>query len=359
MKGDSLSIANQTHTLRQLEWIDKQTAAIFVEFTLFNPNINLFQSCLILFEILNTGSFDNSAQFKPIDLSDLNNSGILSFKILINIIYLIFIGVFMFREVREIQKRKKKYFYDFYNYIDLIIIAFSWAAFAMYLYMLYASYDIFSQIREKLDKFINLQYVTSCNELFNAFLGICAAFATQRFIKLLRFNKRIIVFLMAFKKSLKELVSFGILFILLWMSFVQTIYLILNNEALEFSSLQKTMYTCFQIILGKFNAGLIYEAESVFAPFIFVSYNICVVFVMINIFVSILIESFNLVREDQQLDEEDPELFDYLKTLMISIIFFWRDNDDPKERKEVYIEFWDSLPNTFQNHLQRFQNIVK
>jgi hypothetical protein len=361
MKGDSLSIANQTQTLKQLEWIDKQTAAIFVEFTLFNPNINLYQSCLILFEILNTGGFVASAQFNPIDLNDLNNGGILTFKILINIIYLIFICVFMHREVRELLKKKKKYFYDFYNYLDLIIIAFSWAAFAMYLYMLYASYGVYSIIREKstgfTDKFINLQYITSCHELFNTFLGICAAFATLRFIKLLQFNKKIIVFLAAFKKSLNELVSFGVLFLVLWMSFVQIIYLLLNSEALEFSSLQNTMYTCFQIILGKFNAGLFYEAQSVFAPYLFVSYNICVVFVMLNIFGAILIESFNLVRVDKQLDDEDPELFTYLKFVVSSVICFWR--DDSEEKQLVYIDFWESLPNSFESFTQRLLRLAK
>jgi hypothetical protein len=222
----------------------------------------------------------------------------------------------------------------------LIIIAFSWAAFAMYLYMLYASYGVYSKIREKStifpDKFINLQYITRCHELFNTFLGICAAFATLRFIKLLQFNKKIIVFLAAFKKSLNQLVSFGVLFLVLWMSFVQAIYLLLNSEALEFSSLQNTMYTCFQIILGKFNADLFYEAQSVFAPYLFVSYNICVVFVMLNIFGAILIESFNLVRVDKQLDEEDPELFTYLKFVVSSVICFWR--DDSEEKQLVYID---------------------
>jgi polycystin 1L2 len=362
MKGNSLSIVNQTQTLKKLEWIDKQTAALFVEFTLFNPNINLYQSCLILFEILNTGGFVASAQFNPIDLNDLNNGGILTFKILINIIYLIFICVFMFREVREILKKKKKYFYDFYNYLDLIIIAFSWAAFTMYLYTLYASYDVYSKIGEKstgfTDKFINLQYITSCHELFNTFLGICAAFATLRFIKLLRFNKKIIVFLAAFKKSLNELVSFGVLFLILWMSFVQAIYLILNNEALEFSSLPNTMYTCFQIILGKFNADLFYDAESMFAPFLFVAYNVCVVFVMLNVFVSILIESFNLAREDKELEQEDPELFSYLKSLLSSIICFWR-NDESAENKVAYKDLLDSLPNTFDTYLQRIQVLAK
>jgi hypothetical protein len=142
------------------------------------------------------------------------------------------------------------------------------------------------------------------------------------------------------------------------MSFVQAIYLILNNEALEFSSLPNTMYTCFQIILGKFNADLFYDAESMVAPILFVAYNVCVVFVMLNIFVSILIESFNLVRVDKQLYEEDPELFSYLKSLLSSTICFWR-SDESVGKKVAYIDLLDSLPNTFDAYLQRIEVLAK
>jgi len=363
MKGDSSSISNQTQILEQLEWIDKQTVAVFVEFTLFNPNINLFHSCLIVFEILNTGNFLNSAQFKPIDLNNLSNSGLLAFNILINIIYLIFVCLFMIREIRELMRKKLKYFYDLYNYIDLIIIGFSWAAFAFYLYMLYATKEIYSQIRDKstlfTDKFINLQYLTTCSDFFNSFLGFCAAFATLRFIKLLRFNKRIIVFLAAFKKSFSELVSFGLVFLILWMSFIQAMYLILNDETYAFSSIQNSMITGFEIILGKFNSQIFYNAESKLAPCLFVAYNICVIFVMVNIFISILIEGFNLAREDTQLDEEDPELLNYLKSILKSIFCFLRYDEAVTNKKPVYFEFWASLPNTFDNYTQRFKNLVK
>ena len=360
MNGNTETMTNQTQLLRKFEWIDKQTSAIFIEFTLFNTNINLFHSCLILFEILDTGSFVNSAQFKPIDLYDLSNSGLLSFKILINIVYLIFVTIFMAVEIRELMKVGAKYFKYFYNYIELFIIGFSWTAFSMYLYRLYSSYNIYDHIRNKSPafsgKFINLQYVTSCDEFLNMFLGFCATFATLRFIKLLRFNKRVILFLIAFKKSLNELASFGVVFLILWMAFVQAIYLLLNNESYEFSSLPNSMYTCFQIILGKFNGDTFYSANSILAPFLFVAYNIFIIFVMINIFVSILIDNLHLAYNDQELDKEDPEFFSYLKTLFNSVVCFWREKKSHEET--VYKDFWDSLPNRFDAFLNRFRELV-
>ena len=349
------SVENQTLYLEKSSWIDKQTAAVFIEFTLFNPNINLFQSCMILFEILPSGSFLNTAQFKPIDVYDLKNSALLSFKIIINIVYLIFVSLLLISEVRDLNKKGRKYFLDFYNYIEMFIIAFSWAAFAMYLYRLYASFAIYSRLSPtnlNQDSFINLQYITTCDALFTMFLAFCSAFATLRFIKLLRFIKRIIIFFEAFKKSLNELASFGLIFLIIWMSFVQVFYFMLNSESIQFSTLINSMATCFQIILGKFDSRTFYNSESLLAPYLFVAYNVFVVFVMVNLLVSILVDYLELELQNESLDREDPEMWNYLKASIKDWLCFSKRDESP-----VYLDYWDALPIRFEDYLQRFKLI--
>ena len=41
--------------LKDIEWIDTKTRAVFVEFNLYNAAVNLFCVSYILFEFLNTG----------------------------------------------------------------------------------------------------------------------------------------------------------------------------------------------------------------------------------------------------------------------------------------------------------------
>ena len=112
----------------------------------------------------------------------------------------------MIKEIRGIIRKGRRYFQDFYNYFEIIIIGFSLASFSMYFYRMNESNYIRKSLNQNsndLSKtFINLQYVTTCDSLLNKFLGFCAAFATLRFIKIFRFNKRIIVFMVSFKRSL-------------------------------------------------------------------------------------------------------------------------------------------------------------
>ena len=58
-------------------------------------NLDLFQSCLILFEVLNSGTFVSTAQFIPIDLFNLNQT---LFQIILNIIYMLFILILLIKK---------------------------------------------------------------------------------------------------------------------------------------------------------------------------------------------------------------------------------------------------------------------
>ena len=351
--------SNSLNSLKEYNWIDKQTAAIFIEFTLFNPNVNLFQSCLILFEILPSGNMINSAQFTSLDIMDINNSGLLSFKIIMNIIFMIFIGIFMFDEIRLLAKSGFKYFLDLYNYIDLSIIAFSWTAFSMFLYRLHSSNAIYKQIQQEKNNFVNLQYISQVDQLLSYFLGLCAGLASLRFIKLLRFNKRIIVFLNGFKRSLKELSSFLIIFIVCWMSFVQMFYILLNNQYLEFSSIQNSMGTSFKMILGQ-DANLFINSSafnSVLLPCLYVLFVVCMIFVMINVFLTIINDNYALALSDTQLDKEDPEFFNYLKSILMPIFFCFNQQKDVSMSNNDYKDTMDKLPNKFDGFLTRLDRV--
>jgi hypothetical protein len=262
----------------------------------------------------------------------------------------------MIKEIRGIIRKGRRYFQDFYNYFEIIIIGFSLAAFSMYFYRMNESNYIRKSLNQNsndLSKtFINLQYVTTCDSLLNKFLGFCAAFATLRFIKIFRFNKRIIVFMVSFKRSLKDLFAFSVIFIPLWLSFVQVIYLLLNDKSFEYSTFSKAMSTCFQIILGKFDSETFLRSSSFLGPLMFVTYNVVIVFVMTNLFISILIDYYETTKIDPSLDEEDPQLFSFLKKTILSIF------QKEKQPKPVYLSWWDTLPTRFVEFLNRYKRVT-
>ena len=68
LTGSLSSIQNDLLSLQQMNWIDKRTRAIFIEFSLFNPNVNLLSFCQMVFELLPSGTIIPSFKFTSFNL---------------------------------------------------------------------------------------------------------------------------------------------------------------------------------------------------------------------------------------------------------------------------------------------------
>jgi hypothetical protein len=70
MNGNVGNIISNFTLLEENNWLDKQTRAVFVEFNVYNPNVNLFTYCYLLIEFLPTGSLVVSSRLSPVGLFD-------------------------------------------------------------------------------------------------------------------------------------------------------------------------------------------------------------------------------------------------------------------------------------------------
>jgi polycystin 1L2 len=135
------TLQNEIATLQSLGWIDLNTRAIFLELSLFNPNINLFAHGTVIFEFLPTGSLIVSNRF---DLMKLLNSSS-GFQVLALVCYIIYIVIILFFVLREIVSWKKlgtrQYFSQIWTYAEWLLIIFSFVGLAMYAYQQYALND--------------------------------------------------------------------------------------------------------------------------------------------------------------------------------------------------------------------------
>ena len=100
--------------------------------------------------------------------------------------------------------------------------------------------------------YVNFSTLYNMIELLNILLGICAFLVTLKLIKLLRFHPKIYYLSATLRSSKFDLASFGVIFLVMWLAFVQLMHLFYHESSLGFSSIIRSMLTCFKIILGKF-----------------------------------------------------------------------------------------------------------
>ena len=81
-RGRLADLKGNLSALRQLNWIDGQTRAVVIQFTIYNPNVQLFTAGTLLTEFLSTGGVETLSNFQPISFS---SKSIVAFAILLPI----------------------------------------------------------------------------------------------------------------------------------------------------------------------------------------------------------------------------------------------------------------------------------
>ena len=107
------------------------TRAVFFEFTIYNPNVNLFASCTFIVEFLSTGA---ATTYQAISVFSLYNYiGDMGVVVLVfQIAYVVFFLYFVIHAVFLVKEEGCGYFRSFWNLNDFIMILLSVIAMAMY-----------------------------------------------------------------------------------------------------------------------------------------------------------------------------------------------------------------------------------
>jgi len=70
-RGRLSDLRSNLSELHKLGWIDTKTRAVFIQLSLYNPNVQLFTSVTFLIEFLSTGGISPQARFEPINFSGI------------------------------------------------------------------------------------------------------------------------------------------------------------------------------------------------------------------------------------------------------------------------------------------------
>jgi polycystin 1L2 len=316
MRGKLSYIQGNLSLLKQMNWVDRQTRAVLVEFSAYNPNIGLVMVSTILIEFLSSGSLLTKANFEPLNLFS-ESGGIVSFKVMSELIFVAFIVYYLVIEIREMLNMDiKEYLSEFWSYIEWSIIITAFISCVMILVRLRAAQVVLDFFKQTAGYgYMKLQNVNETNQILTYSLGLCATLGTIKFLKMLRFNRNIAYLAMTLKFCFHELVFSCMAFFLIWIAFVQLMYLIYNNNLNEYASLSKSMGSAFQTILGKFDAKqFLFGSSTILGPFVFASYNIVMLTFVMNIFVSIITDSFDKIRHEckDHPEKYDVDIFKYL-----------------------------------------------
>lgn len=336
------SIQSNLASLQANDWIDQNTRALFIEFTVYNVNLDLFSYCLVLFEFLPTGSVVATFEFNPMNLYSDESIVIVAF----DIIYMFLVVFLMLKEIQLIIKLKKAYLKHWWSYVEWSLIAFSWTVFVMYLYRMYEKWRLTSKISSSNDgqTVINFQTLQYWNSLMLMFLAACCFIGSVKLIKVFSFSRNITMLTEVFKRVFKELFAFFVIFLVLILAFTQLMYLMVYDRNEQFQSFATSLVTGFLMMLGKFNVDSFSQDAPIIGPMVYCLYAVTIIMVLLNMFITLLSDSFSQIRREYKESSgpnDESLLVMYFKTKVMPS--FKAAFDSIRRKKDKYAPSDDSI----------------
>merc|ERR1711936_1128445 len=262
------SLKNETkmiiHELKEGLWINRATRVVFTDFTVYNANVNLFCVIKLIFEFPATGGIMPSSEFRTVKL--IRYVTALDYVVLaFEFVYYLFVIYYIVEEVLEIIKVGFAYFAGFWNNLDIIVLL--------------------------------LCIMNICVNLF----------------KYISFNKTMTQLASTLARCAGDVAGFAVMFFIVFFAFAQLGYMIFGAQVPDYSSFSNAIFTLLRTILGDFDFYALEKANRILGPVFFLSYVFFVFFVLLNMFLAIINDTYSEVKEEIAAQRNDFEVADYFK----------------------------------------------
>ncbi|XP_069023979.1 polycystin-2 isoform X1 [Embiotoca jacksoni] len=304
--------AIQMQFLKDHLWLDRGSRAVFIDFSVYNGNINLFCIARLLVEFPATGGVVTSWQFQTVRLIRYVSSWDY-FVGVCEVAFCLFILYYVVEEALEIRMHRLHYFKSLWNCLDVLIVALSVVAIIMNITRTAMVGNLLKGLLENYTAHPIFEPLANLQVQINNMAAVIVFFSWVKLFKFINFNKTMSQLSSTMSRCAKDLVGFAIMFFIIFLAYAQLAYLVFGTQVNDFSTFQASIFTQFRIILGDFNLSEIEEANPVLGPIYFTTFVFFIFFILMNMFLAIINDTYSEVKADMSQQRSEMEMTDLIK----------------------------------------------
>ncbi|CDS43464.1 polycystic kidney disease protein 2 [Echinococcus multilocularis] len=295
-QDENMTLESVTELFQNL-WVDRGTSAIFLHFTVYNSNANLFCVVSLVAELPPTGGILIGSEFRTVKL--LRYVRTQDYVVLMfECFFLLFIVYYVAEEVIEACNLGYKYFTKFWNILDILVVVLSCICAGFNIYRTVRVKATLSSLLANPNEYSNFERLSYWEMQFNYAVGILVFLVWIKIFKYVSFNKTMNQLNLTLANCAKDIAGFGVMFFIVFFAFAQLGYLAFGTQVADFSTFATSLMTLFRIILGDFDFQALHDAQSFFGPLYFLVYIFFVFFVLINMFIAIINDTYLEVKSN-------------------------------------------------------------
>mmetsp|Transcript_63812 Transcript_63812/g.157003 ORF Transcript_63812/g.157003 Transcript_63812/m.157003 type:complete len:889 (+) Transcript_63812:198-2864(+) len=283
--------------LNKYNFLDQRTTrAVFVDFTAYLSNRRLFVIVTLLFEVTDMGVVTPS---HTIHITDLHQATALVWDILDYSVFG-YAMMLMIVDTVKIWLQGRSYFSNGWNLI-------SWINYALFIasLILRVSLDIqYSQIPNLQPMSTEAeafpwQNVAGDAELIDFMFAFNALLTWLRVLSHLEaISPRTRQLTLTITRSGSDLASLVVLFFVVVVGFSLGFHLAFGKLVRDHRDLTSSLGALFQAILGQFDYEVLKGVNKIMAPLLFISYMVIVFFLILNMFLAVVMKTYDQVQEE-------------------------------------------------------------
>uniref|UniRef100_A0A673ZDW8 Polycystin-2 n=1 Tax=Salmo trutta TaxID=8032 RepID=A0A673ZDW8_SALTR len=263
--------AGLLRSLKQQLWLDRGTRAVFLDFSVYNGNINLFCIARLVVEFPATGGVVTSWQFQTVRLIRYVSSWDY-FVGVCEVAFCLFILYYVVEEALEIRIHRLRYFKSVWNCLDVLIVVLSVSAIIINITRTSVVSNRLKDLLENHSAHPSFEPLAHLQVTFNNMAAVIVLFSWVKLFKFINFNKTMSQLSTTMSRCAKDLIGFAIMFFIIFLAYAQLAYLVFGTQVNDFSTFQACIFTQFRIILGDFEFSEIEEANPVLGPIYFITF---------------------------------------------------------------------------------------
>ncbi|KAG8523507.1 Polycystic kidney disease 2-like 1 protein [Galemys pyrenaicus] len=251
--------------LRDLQeglWLDRGTRVVFIDFSVYNANINLFCVLRLVVEFPATGGAIPSWQIRTVKLIRYVSNWDF-FIVGCEIVFCVFIFYYVVEEILELHIHRFRYLSSIWNILDLVVILLSIVAVGFHIFRSLEVNRLMGKLLQQPDTYADFEFLAFWQTQYNNMSAVNLFFAWIKIFKYISFNKTMTQLSSTLARCAKDILGFAIMFFI------------------------------FRIILGDFDYNAIDNANRILGPAYFVTYVFFVFFVLLNMFLAIINDTYS------------------------------------------------------------------
>ncbi|VDM68164.1 unnamed protein product [Strongylus vulgaris] len=114
-------------------------------------------------------------------------------------------------------------------------------------------------------------------------------------------------------RSTKDIGGFAVMFAVFFFAYAQFGYLVFGTQISDYSTFYNAVFALLRTILGDFNYSALERTNRILGPIFFITYVFFVFFVLLNMFLAIINDSYVEVKAELARQQDGEGIFDWIR----------------------------------------------